>query len=116
MVTQWLNDQTLPTTATSAFTSAALTNAPSGSGGYLATGTAQGGTASTIQLASGSSNINSIYNGNTIAITAGTGAGQSRTITGYVGSTTTVTVNYTFTVTPDSTSVYQILASSGGAR
>lgn len=58
---------------------------------------------------SASSNAN-FYNGSALKITAGTGAGQQRTITGYnvSGSTRTVVVDGPFTTTPDTTSTYEI--------
>ena len=43
----------------------------------------------------------------TAVITSGTGAGQSRSITGYVGSTKTATVS-AWTTSPDSTSIISI--------
>jgi hypothetical protein len=74
----------------------------------LADGTAQAGANTTIQLASGSSATNDIYNGNLIFIVSGTGLGQSRLITDYVGSTTTATVDTAWAVNPGASSVYVI--------
>lgn len=72
------------------------------------TGTAQAGSSTTITLqANASSTRDDIYNGLTIEITSGTGSGQSKTITDYVGSTQVATVS-TWSVTPNSTSVYKI--------
>jgi hypothetical protein len=71
-------------------------------------GTAQAGAASTITLASAASSTNSIYNDRTIRITGGTGIGQSRVITGYVGSTRVATVHASWTTNPDNTSTYSI--------
>lgn len=71
-------------------------------------GTAQAGGASSITLASGASSVNNIYNGLKIGIYAGTGAGQEKTITGYVGSTKVATVNSAWTTVPDNTSQYVI--------
>jgi len=78
----------------------------------LASGTAQGGSSSTIQLASGETFANSEPNGNVIKITAGTGAGQSRVILSYVGSTDTATVSPNWTTAPDATSVYEMVDGS----
>ena len=72
----------------------------------LEIGLAQGGTSTTIQLISSSSSTDNLYVGNSIAITSGTGVGQERSITGYVGATTTVTVDEAWVTTPDATSVY----------
>lgn len=71
--------------------------------------TAQTGTASNITLDASASASNSTYNGNLIKIDSGTGAGQTRTITGYVGATKIATVDYSWSTTPDNTSVFTIL-------
>lgn len=76
------------------------------------TGTAQGGTASTIQLAAAETYIDDEINGAEISITAGTGAGQDAIITDYVGSSDTATVSPNWTTTPDATSVYSITQKS----
>lgn len=73
-------------------------------------GTATAGAATTITLAATSSAVNDTYNGQTITITAGTGLGQSRAISAYVGATKVATVAV-WTTNPDATSVYKI---SGG--
>jgi hypothetical protein len=75
---------------------------------WVATGTAQGGTASTIQLAAATAFANDGINGLRVVITSGTGAGQSRTITDYVGSTDTATVSPNWVTNPSSNSVYVI--------
>lgn len=72
------------------------------------TGTAQAGASSTITLGSAFSATDGAYNGLTITITSGTGAGQVRTISGYIGSTKVATVNSTWATNPDATSVYLI--------
>ena len=69
---------------------------------------AQGGAASTITLDTGSTATDSLYNGNIVAIIAGTGVGQNRVITGYVGSTRVATVDSTWVVNPDATSVFAL--------
>ena len=72
------------------------------------TGTATAGGASTITLAVGSSSTNSYYNGLIIRTTGGTGSGQVRYITGYVGSTRVATVDTAWAVQPDATTTYEI--------
>lgn len=53
-----------------------------------------------------SSAVNGAYVGVDIIITKGTNAGESRTITTYNGTTRVATLNQSWSVTPDSTSVY----------
>jgi len=79
-------------------------------GHQMSYGTAQAGASTTITLVGTASAVDDTYNGQTIEIIAGTGAGQSKTISDYVGSTKVATVS-TWTTTPDNTSVYKI---SGG--
>lgn len=74
----------------------------------LESGTAQAGGSLTITLRSGASATNSLYNGCQLRIYGGTGAGQARVITGYVGSTKVATMDATWTTNPDSTSTYAI--------
>lgn len=71
-------------------------------------GTAQAGAAATITLRAGASATDSLYNGSVITIYGGTGAGQSRTIVGYVGATKVATVGRNWATNPDNTSVYKI--------
>jgi len=78
----------------------------------LASGTAQGGTASTIQLAAGETFADDELNGNVVKITSGTGAGQSRVITDYAGATDTATIAPNWTTNPDATSVYEVVEGS----
>ena len=78
----------------------------------LATGTAQGGSASTIQLAAGETFADDEMNGNVVKVTGGTGAGQARVITDYVGSTDTATVTPNWITNPDATSTYEIVEGS----
>lgn len=77
--------------------------------------TAQAGAASSITLDASASIVDNYpsYLNHSIIIVAGTGVGQQRTITGYVGSTKVATVDTAWNVQPDNTSVYTILASSG---
>jgi len=71
-------------------------------------GTAQGGTISTITLNAASSSTDNIYEGMFVEITGGTGAGQSRIIESYVGSTKVATVHPNWDTAPDATSVYSV--------
>ena len=71
-------------------------------------GTAQAGAAGSITLQSGASATDNLYNGQVVYISSGTGAGQSRAINGYTGSSKVATVITNWTVTPDATSVYEI--------
>jgi hypothetical protein len=73
------------------------------------TGTAQSGASGTITLSSGSSSSNDFYNDSVVVITSGTGAGQCRRISDYVGSSKVATVGTNWVTTPDNTSVYVIL-------
>ena len=52
---------------------------------------------------------NSFYNGSLLFIRGGTGAGQARLITSYVGATFVATLDEAWTTTPDATSGYEIL-------
>ena len=81
-----------------------------GGTGYVNTntGTAQGGGATTITLAATASATNDLYNNMTIYISAGTGSGQVKTITDYVGSTKIATVS-TWTTNPSDDSVYEVM-------
>jgi hypothetical protein len=82
-----------------------------GGTGYINnTGTAQAGTSTTITLASGASVTDDIYNTMSVYITSGTGSGQLRTITDYVGTTKVATVA-TWGTNPDATSVYEVMPS-----
>lgn len=71
-------------------------------------GTAQAGGASTITLAAGASGTNSTYDNHAVVIRSGTGAGQTRTITGYVGATKVATVGIAWGTAPNATSVYSV--------
>lgn len=71
-------------------------------------GTATAGTATTITLPSTFSAVDDAYNGQTIEVIHGTGAGQSATITDYVGATKVATVASWSVATPDATSVFKI--------
>jgi hypothetical protein len=65
-------------------------------------------TANTITFSGTYSQSNTSYVGVNISITKGTSAGDFRTITSYNGVTRVATINQNWTVTPDTTSVYQL--------
>jgi len=71
--------------------------------------TAQAGGASTITLDSGASATDDEYNGYAVMIVGGTGAGQLRTISDYVGSTKVATVSVAWDTQPDATSEFEIV-------
>ena len=79
---------------------------------YLRRNTAQAGAAATITLDAGASAQDSLYVGDIIAIISGTGIGQSRQITAYVGATKVATVSPSWTISPSASSIFQILPSS----
>ena len=79
----------------------------------IRSGTAQSGsTSNTIKLDASASATNSIYVGNIVTITGGTGLGQSRSITAYVGATKVATVDRNWITTPDNTSTFAIYANT----
>lgn len=85
---------------------------PAGSLGAQLTrpnGVATASGASTVTLAATESATDDIYNGRLIVILAGTGVGQKRRITDYVGATKIVTVDLAWTDAPDTTSRYVII-------
>lgn len=69
--------------------------------------TAQSGSSTTIQLASGASSINQFYKDLYVRIISGTGSGQSRRVTSYNGTTKTCIVASAWGTNPDNTSVYE---------
>ncbi len=71
-------------------------------------GTAQAGAAGSITLAAGASASDDLYRGQRVKIYGGLGAGQSRAITAYNGTTKVATVDRNWFVTPDNTSTYAI--------
>jgi hypothetical protein len=74
----------------------------------IRSGTAQAGAASTITLDASASATNDLYNYSVITIIGGTGAGQSRQITDYVGSSKVATVGLAWATQPSSDSVFLI--------
>lgn len=71
--------------------------------------TAQAGASATITLDASASATDDIYNDNVVYITGGTGAGQIRRITDYVGATKVATVKPNWTTAPDNTSTFAVL-------
>lgn len=71
-------------------------------------GTAAAGAAATITLAAGASAVDQAYRPLRIRLTGGTGSGQTRVITNYVGATKVATVTPVWTTPPDITSTYSI--------
>jgi Tfp pilus assembly protein PilW len=69
-------------------------------------GTVAGSASSSITLGSNASSTNGAYNGLTLRIVSGTGAGQLRAITSYDGGTRVATVTPDWTTTPNNTSTY----------
>ena len=74
----------------------------------VASGTATAGAAGTITLQAGSVPVDDYFNGAVIYISSGTGSGQCRMITDYVGSTRVASVTPNFATNPSSDSVYTI--------
>ncbi|PKM82000.1 MAG: phage tail protein [Firmicutes bacterium HGW-Firmicutes-14] len=72
-------------------------------------GTAVDGDPSGITLADDASEDDDEYNGLTVEITGGTGAGQFRTITDYDGAGRAAVVDSDWETEPDDTSVYRII-------
>ena len=70
--------------------------------------TAQAGASTTITLDSGASSTDDIFNGSRIRITGGTGSGQTRIISDYVGSSKVATVSVAWETNPSSDSTFVI--------
>jgi hypothetical protein len=66
-----------------------------------------------IQFDSGASAVDGAYDPALVAIIEGTGAGQSRLVLQYDGTTKTATVDRNWKTNPDATSVFQIIANPG---
>jgi hypothetical protein len=78
---------------------------------FLRVNTAQaGGADNAIVLDASASGSNDWYNGTLVSILEGTGAGQQREITDYVGGTVTATVDSDWVTNPDATSIFAISA------
>lgn len=78
--------------------------------GTQAGATAASGTSTTITRTGGTNWTASALRGLTVSITSGTGSGQYRTIS--LNTTTVITVDTAWDVTPDATSVFSIVAKS----
>ena len=76
----------------------------------LRSATAQASTSTTIKLDASASTSDDYYNGSTVMLWSGTGAGQFRVITDYVGATLVATVNRAWTTTPSTDTKFFILA------
>ena len=72
-------------------------------------GTAQAGAAGSITLDAGASASDNFYNTAMVRIFSGTGTGQVRLISSYVGSTKVASVTPNWVTNPDNTSVFLIL-------
>ena len=75
---------------------------------YSTLGLAQAGGAADITLATEASSANDTYNTFTVTILTGTGAGQERVVSAYVGATRVATVSVAWVTPPDGTSTYAI--------
>ncbi len=71
-------------------------------------GTAQAGAATSITLRAGASATNDFYVGNVVYLISSTGAGQSRQIVDYDGTTKVATVDSGWVTNPSVTSVYVV--------
>lgn len=78
-------------------------------------GTAQAGAVGSITLDASASAVDDFYNDQVVQITSGTGVGQARVITNYVGSSKVASVSPNWATTPDGTSVFQVLPSGAGS-
>lgn len=70
--------------------------------------TLQAGSSSTVTLDASASAVDDFYNNALLYIVSGTGAGQARFISDYVGSSKIATVNGNWVTNPDNTSVFII--------
>lgn len=77
------------------------------------TATAQAGSASSITLDASASATDSLYKDEVVIITSGTGVGQSRIISSYVGATKVASVTPNWITAPDATSVFMVLTANG---
>lgn len=76
---------------------------------FIRSNTAQAGAAGSITLDASASAVDDFYNNTIVQIISGTGAGQARFASDYVGSTKVLTVNANWVTNPDNTSVFAIL-------
>lgn len=73
------------------------------------TGTAQAGAAGTITLDASASAVDDFYKSDLVVLTGGTGAGQARTVSGYVGATKVASITPNWATAPDNTSVFMVV-------
>lgn len=78
----------------------------------IRSGTAQAGAAATITLDAGASASDDFFNSQVVQIVSGTGAGQSRLIRDYTGSTKVADVVPNWVTNPDATSVFIVRPAS----
>jgi hypothetical protein len=76
--------------------------------------TAQAGAAGTVTLDASASAADDAYNGHWVEITGGTGSGQLRHISDYVGSSKVATVDSNWGTNPDATSTFNVILPDGG--
>lgn len=81
---------------------------------FMRSGTAQGGSTTSITLDAGASAVTDFYKNEVVFIRSGTGAGQAAIITAYNGTTKVATVGG-FATAPDATSVFTVAAFGPGA-
>jgi hypothetical protein len=77
-----------------------------GSGYKFNSGTIFSANTSTAVLGPSAEGTNDVYNGSTIYLASGTGAGQIRTINNYDGAAKRITVSSVFSPAPDATTTY----------
>lgn len=82
--------------------------------GIINSGTLQSGGTTTVRLAAGASAVDDFYNGMTLRSTGGTGSGQERRITDYVGATRDATVASAFSPALDGTTTYDVIDRPNG--
>lgn len=71
--------------------------------------TAQAGAAGTITLDAAASATDDFYNGAVILLTGGTGVGQARVVSDYVGATKVASLSANWATAPDNTSTFAIV-------
>lgn len=100
-----------PTWSTTPDATSAFVVLPAAGPVLIDSGFAQTGAAFTITLSATSSASDNLYVGSTVMILSGTGAGQERVITSYVGSTKVATLDGAWVSQPDFSSLYVIVPS-----
>lgn len=82
--------------------------------GELRHNTAQAGTLNNITLDAGASSQDNFYRYHIVHIVGGTGAGQARVITNYIGATKVASVDSPWSTAPNNTSVFKIVRFGSG--